>query len=92
MLTMNRLKKAGAVFVIILINLFVFGIIALNVFVIWKDFPQWIMILAAVLDIAVVLFIARKVFNGKAAKIISVIISSIFAAVRAFCICLPILE
>lgn len=81
MLTMNRLKKAGAVFVIILINLLLFGIIALNVFVIWKDFPQWIMILAAVLDIAVVLFIAKKVFNGKAAKIISVIISSIFAAV-----------
>ena len=81
MLTMNRLKKAGAVFVIILINLFVFGIIALNVFVIWKDFPQWIMILAAVLDIAVVLFIAKKVFNGKAAKIISVIISSVFATV-----------
>lgn len=79
MLTMNRLKKAGAVFVIILINLLVLGIIALNVFVIWKDFPQWIMILAAVLDIAVVLFIAKKVFNGKAAKIISVIISSVFA-------------
>ena len=78
---MNRLKKVGAVFVIIIINLLVFGIIALNVFVIWKDFPQWIMILAAVLDIAVVLFIAKKVFNGKAAKIISVIISSIFATV-----------
>ena len=36
---MNRLKKAGAVFVILLINLMVSGIIALNVFVIWKDFP-----------------------------------------------------
>ena len=78
---MNRLKKVGAVFVIMILNLLVFGIIALNVFVIWKDFPQWIMILAAVLDIAVVLFIAKKVFNGKASKIISVIISSIFAAV-----------
>ena len=77
---MNRLKKAVAVFTIIIINLLVFGIIALNVFVIWKDFPQWIMILAAVLDIAVVLFIAKKVFNGKAAKIISVTISSVFAA------------
>ena len=70
MLTMNRLKKAGAVFVILIINLLVFGIIALNVFVIWKDFPQWIMILAAMLDIAVVLLIAKKVFAGKVAKII----------------------
>ena len=79
MLTMNRLKKAGAVFAIILINLLVFGIIALNVFVIWKDFPQWIMILAAMLDIAVVLLIAKKVFAGKAAKIIAVSITSVFA-------------
>jgi hypothetical protein len=79
MLTMNRLKKAGAVFVILIINLLVFGIIALNVFVIWKDFPQWIMILAAMLDIAVVLLIAKKVFAGKAAKIIAVSITSVFA-------------
>ena len=79
MLTMNRLKKAGAVFVILLINLMVSGIIALNVFVIWKDFPQWIMILAAMLDIAVVLLIAKKVFAGKVAKIIAVSITSVFA-------------
>ena len=78
MLTMNRLKKAGAVFVILLINLMVSGIIALNVFVIWKDFPQWIMILAAMLDIAVVLLIAKKVFAGKAAKIIAVSGTSVF--------------
>lgn len=77
---MNRLKKAGAVFVILLINLMVSGIIALNVFVIWKDFPQWIMILAAMLDIAVVLLIAKKVFAGKAAKITAVSITSVFAA------------
>ena len=76
---MNRLKKAGAVFVILLINLMVSGIIALNVFVIWKDFPQWIMILAAMLDIAVVLLIAKKVFAGKVAKIIAVSITSVFA-------------
>lgn len=79
MLTMNRLKKAGAVFIIIIINLLVFGIIALNVFVIWKDFPQWIMILAAMLDIAVVLLITKKVFAGKVAKIIAVSITSVFA-------------
>ncbi len=79
LLTMNRLKKAGAVFVILLINLMVSGIIALNVFVIWKDFPQWIMILAAMLDIAVVLLIAKKVFAGKVAKIIAVSITSVFA-------------
>ena len=79
MLTMNRLKKAGAVFVIIILNLLVSGIIALNVFVIWKDFPQWIMILAAVLNIAVVLLIAKKVFAGKAAKIIAVSITGVFA-------------
>lgn len=76
---MNRLKKAGAVFVILIINLLVFGIIALNVFVIWKDFPQWIMILAAMLDIAVVLLIAKKVFAGKVAKIIAVSITSVYA-------------
>lgn len=76
---MNRLKKSGAVFVILLINLMVSGIIALNVFVIWKDFPQWIMILAAMLDIAVVLLIAKKVFAGKVTKIIAVSITSVFA-------------
>ena len=76
---MNRLKKAGAVVAIIIINLLVFGIIPLNVLVIWKDFPQWIMIIASVVDIAATLLIAQKVFSGKAAKIISVIITSIFA-------------
>ena len=76
---MNRLKKVGAVFVIIILNLLVFGIIALNVFVIWKDFPQWIMIPAAMLDIAVVLLIAKKVFAGKVTKIIAVSITGVFA-------------
>ena len=76
---MNRLKKVGAAFVMILINLLLVGIIALNIFLIWKDFPQWIMILAAVLDIAVVLLIAKKVFAGKVAKIIAVSITSVFA-------------
>ena len=80
MLTMNRLKKAGAVFVILLINLMVFGIIPLNIFLIWKDLPQWIMILAAVMDIAVVLLIAKKTFSGKVAKIIAVAITSVFAS------------
>ena len=76
---MNRLKKVGAVFVIFLLNMLLLGIIAVNIFLIWKDFPQWIMILAAVLEIAVVLLIARKAFSKKAAKIIPVIISSFFA-------------
>ena len=67
-------------FVITILNLLVFGIIALNIFVIWKDFPQWIMILAAVLEIAAVLLIAKKVFAGKAAKVIAVIVTSVFAA------------
>lgn len=75
---MNRLKKVSAVVVIIIINLLLVGIIALNIFVIWKDFPQWLMILAAVLDIAAVLLIARKVFAGKAAKITAVSITSVF--------------
>lgn len=77
---MNKLKKAGAVVAIIIINLLLFGIIPLNVLVIWKDFPQWIMIIASVVDIAATLLIAQKVFSGKAAKIISVIITSIFAS------------
>ena len=77
---MNRLKKVGAVFVIMILNLLVFGIIALNVFVIWKDFPQWVMILASVVDIAAVLIIAKKAFAGKAAKAIAVTVSSIFTA------------
>ena len=76
---MNRLKKVGAAFFIILINLLLVGIIALNIFLIWKDFPQWIMILAVVLDIAAVLLIAKKVFAGKATKIIAVSITSFFA-------------
>lgn len=43
---MNRFKKAGAVFAIIFLNVLVFGIIPLNVLLIWKDFPQWVMILS----------------------------------------------
>ena len=76
---MNRLKKFGAVVVIIIINLFLFGIVPLNVLLIWKDLPQWIMILAAVVDITVVLLIAKKAFSGKIAKIIAVAITSVFA-------------
>ena len=79
---MNRLKKVGAVVVIIILNILVFGIIPLNILVIWKDFPQWIMIIASVVDIAVVFFIARKTFSGKAAKIIAVTITGVFA-----CLC-----
>ena len=77
---MNRLKKIGAVVVIIIINLLVFGIIPLNIFLIWKDFPQWIMIIASVVDIAVVFLIAKKVFLGKMAKFISVFITGVFAS------------
>ena len=79
---MNRLKKIGAVVVIIIINLLVFGIIPLNIFLIWKDFPQWIVLLAAVIDIAAVLLFAKKTFSGKVAKIIAVAITSVFA-----CLC-----
>ena len=77
---MNRLKKFVAVVVIIIINLLVFGIIPLNIFLIWKDFPQWIMIIASVVDIAVVFLIAKKVFLGKMAKFISVFITGVFAS------------
>ena len=76
---MNRFKKFGAVVVIIIINLLLFGIVPLNVLLIWKDLPQWIMILAAVVDITVVLLIAKKAFSGKLAKIIAVAITSVFA-------------
>ena len=76
---MNRLKKVGTVVAIIIINLLLFGIIPLNILLIWKDFPQWIMILASAVDIAVVLLIAKKAFSGKVAKIIAVSITSIFA-------------
>jgi len=79
---MNRFKKVGAVVLIIIINILVFGIIPLNVLLIWKDFPQWIMIIASVVDIAVVFLIARKTFSGKAAKIIAVTITGVFA-----CLC-----
>ena len=76
---MNRLKKVGTVVAIIIINLLLFGIIPLNILLIWKDFPQWIMILASAVDIAVVLLIAKKAFSGKVAKIIAVSITSVFA-------------
>lgn len=76
---MNRLKKISAVVAIIFINLLVFGIIPLNIFLIWKDFSQWIMILASAVDIAAVLLIAKKAFDGKAAKMIAVTITSVFA-------------
>ena len=77
---MNRLKKVGTVVAIIIINLLLFGIIPLNILLIWKDFPQWIMILASVVDIAAVLLMAKKAFAGKAAKVIAVIVTSVFAA------------
>ncbi len=76
---MNRFKKFGAVVVIIIINLLLFGIVPLNVLMIWKDLPQWIMILAAVVDITVVLLIAKKAFSRKLAKIIAVAITGVFA-------------
>ena len=76
---MNRFKKFGAVVVIIIINLLLFGIVPLNVLLIWKDLPQWIMILAAVVDITVVLLIAKKAFSRKIAKIIAVAITGVFA-------------
>jgi hypothetical protein len=79
MLSMNRLKKVGTVVAIIIINLLLFGIIPLNILLIWKDFPQWIMILASAVDIAVVLLIAKKAFSGKVAKITAVSITSVFA-------------
>lgn len=53
---MNRFKKFGAVVLIILMNALVLGIFPLNILLIWKDFPQWVMILASVVDIAVVFF------------------------------------
>ena len=77
---MNRLKKVGAIVAIIIINALTVGIIPLNILLIWKDFPQWVMILASVVDIALVLLITRKTFAGKAAKITIVIITSVFAA------------
>ena len=77
---MNRLKKVGAIVAIIIINVLTFGIIPLNILLIWKDFPQWIMILASVVDIAAVLLMAKKAFAGKAAKVIAVIVTSVFAA------------
>ena len=78
---MNRIKKIGAVVVIIILNILLFGIIPLNVLLIWKDFPQWVMILASAVVLAVVLFIAKKAFAGKVAKIIAVVITSVFAVV-----------
>ena len=72
------MKKVGAVVFILLINLLVFGIIPFNILLIWKNFPQWIMILASVVGIAVVLLIANKAFSGKASKIIAVSITSVF--------------
>ena len=78
---MNRFKKVGAVVLIIIINILVFGIIPLNVLLIWKDFPQWIMIIASVVDIAIVLLLARKTFSGKAAKIIAVTITCVFTVI-----------
>ena len=77
---MNRLKKVGTV-VIIIINILVFGIIPLNIFLIWKDLPQWIMILASAAGIAAVLLISKKAFAGKAAKMIAVIVTGAFASV-----------
>ena len=77
---MNRFKKFGAVVLIILMNALVLGIFPLNILLIWKDFPQWVMILASVVDIAVVLLLAGKIFFGKAAKTIAVTITCIFTA------------
>ena len=78
---MNRFKKVGAVVLIIIINILVFGIFPLNILLIWKDFPQWIMIIASVVDIAIVLLLARKTFSGKAAKIIAVTITCVFTVI-----------
>ena len=78
---MNRLKKVGAVVLIIIINILVLGIFPLNILLIWKDFPQWIMIIASVVDIAIVLLLARKTFSGKAAKIIAVTITCVFTVI-----------
>ena len=78
---MNRFKKVSAVVLIIIINILVVGIIPLNVLLIWKDFPQWIMIIASVVDIAIVLLLARKTFSGKAAKIIAVTITCVFTVI-----------
>ena len=77
---MNRIKKIGAVIVIIILNILLLGIIPLNVLLIWKDFPQWIMIIASAMVLAIVLFIAKKAFAGKASKIITVVLTSVFAA------------
>ena len=60
---MNRFKKVCAVVGIIIINILVFGIIPLNILLIWKNFPQWIMILASVVDIAVVLIIVTNAIS-----------------------------
>ena len=65
---MNRLKKVGTVVIIIILNILMFGIIPLNVLLIWKDFPQWIMIPSSVADIAVAFLIAKKAFTGKISK------------------------
>ena len=77
---MNRIKKIGAVIVITILNILLLGIIPLNVLLIWKDFPQWIMIIASATVLAIVLFIAKKAFAGKASKIITVVLTSVFAA------------
>ena len=77
---MNRIKKIGAVIVITILNILLLGIIPLNVLLIWKDFPQWIMIIASAMVLAIVLFIAKKAFAGKASKIITVVLTSVFAA------------
>ena len=82
---MNRLKKVGAIVAIIIINVLTFGIIPLNILLIWKDFPQWIMILASVVDIAAVLLMARKTFAGNCHECFR-------SYVCAVGICLPVLE
>ena len=88
---MDKLKKVSAVVVIIIIHILLFGIIPLNILLIWKDFPQWIMILASVVDMSVVLLIAKKAFSGKAAKIIA-ITKCLGSYVCTSCICLSVLE
>lgn len=84
---MNRIKKVGAVVLIILLNVLVLGILPLNIFLIWKDFSQWVMILASVVDIAVVLILAGKTFSGKAAKISAVTITCIFTSLCVLLAC-----
>ncbi len=75
---MNRLKKLCAFAVIIIINVMVFGIIPLNVLLIWKNIPQWIMIFASMVAIASVWVIAKKFFLWKSTKTIAVITTSVF--------------